>query len=80
MQPLKGDSNPKSMKNAFKFLQCQPKIVLPLHKHSLYQGIYQLSESGEARLQIMLKVGGQNQKSMASISDFGQNLAKVGGQ
>ena len=23
--------------------------------------------------------GGQNQKSMASISDFGQNLAKVGG-
>ena len=44
------------------------------------QGIYQLSESGEARLQIMLKVGGQNQKSMASISDFGQNLAKVGGQ
>ena len=26
------------------------------------------------------KSGGQNQKSMASISDFGQNLAKVGGQ
>ena len=44
------------------------------------QGIYQLSKSGEARFQIMLKVGGQNQKSMASISDFGQNLAKVGGQ
>ena len=43
------------------------------------QGIYQLSKSGEARFQIMLKVGGQNQKSMASISDFGQNLAKVGG-
>ena len=42
------------------------------------QGIYQLSKSGEARFQIMLKVGGQNQKSMACISDFGQNLAKVG--
>ena len=44
------------------------------------QGICQLSESGEARLQIMLKVGGLNQRFMAIISDFGQNLAKVGGQ
>jgi len=28
----------------------------------------------------MLKVGGQNPKFMPNISDFGQNLAKVGGQ
>ena len=54
--------------------------VMFVFETDIKQGICQLSESGEARLQIMLKVGGLNQRFMAIISDFGQNLAKVGGQ
>ena len=44
------------------------------------QGISQQSESGGAKPQIVLKVRGKNGKLMASISDFGKELAKVGGQ
>ena len=37
MQPLKGDSNPKTMENTFKNLQWQSKIVMPAHKYLLSQ-------------------------------------------
>ena len=43
------------------------------------QGLSQQSESGGAKPQIVLKVGGKYGKLMASISDFGKKLAKVGG-
>ena len=46
----------------------------------MLQGISQQSESGGTKPQIVLKVGGQEQKLMASISDFDKKSAKVGGQ
>ena len=45
-------------------------IIVPYKKY-IHQGISQQSESGMAKPQIVLKVGGgKNGKLMASISDF----------
>ena len=62
-----------------KFWQLDLATDIWIKKNDALQGICQLSESGVARLQIMLKLGGKNQRFMVIISDFGQNSAKVGG-
>ena len=43
------------------------------------QGFSQLSESGEARLQIIPKVGGKKREFKANMNDFGRKSAKEAG-